>query len=218
MMEHEHHDEPSGVDKSAVLAQLDQRHQNAREQRRAEHEQRAKTRVAEAEEMLRGLNRGEPVEKAADPPPESVEIHPLQDVPDDELDLGSIADIVEARRRGDWRALTSGERATRLVRSVCVGRRVPVRSRGRREHRPGQRRTASASRADPGGGDSDEPDPPSAAGPGDGDWLACADLSAAEPRWEAARSAPAYAGPLGRRRRREHHLGMAHAGAEGGPR
>jgi hypothetical protein len=52
--------------------------------------------------------------------------------------------------------------------------------RGRRERRPGQRRTVSASRAGPGGSDSDEPDPPDAAGSLDADGIAPARLSARE--------------------------------------
>ena len=182
--------------------------------------------------MLRRLNRGEHVEAAADLARESAESRPLRDVPDDELDLGSVSGHIEAGRRGlwparfqqsreDYEAQGAAYRAARYreivgradegnpmgvaqpVRFACVTRRVPVRSRGRRQRRPGHRRTASPARAGPGGdSDSGEPDPPDAAGSLDDDWLRCAGLSAADVEGAADRIAAACGGfptPLGLR-------------------
>lgn len=106
------------------------------------------------------------------------------------------------RRRGDvpLEAPRVVARSPRHLRLACVRRRVPSlsahpvgrgRSRGRREHRPGQRRTRSASRAGPGGSDSGEPDPPSAAGPGDGAWLTKDRLAGVQVRGAAERVAGA---------------------------
>lgn len=217
MMEQTHHDEPSRDDQS-VLARLEQLDDDARDRREHERQARWQKVATEAEEMLRRLNRGEPVE-AARAAPKSAESRPLQDVSDDELDLGSVPGVVEARRRGLSRALTSGERTQMVARraGACVTRRGSVRSRGRREHRPGQRRTASASRVgSDGGSEPGEPDPPGAAGPGDDDWFACAHLSAAEAHREASSSAAAYAGSRERKRHREKHDRAVHADRKGG--
>ncbi len=205
-------------DKS-LLAQLDQLRQDERERREHERQARSETVAAAAEEMLRALNRGEHVDPAADPAPESAAPGRYHDVSDHELDLCSVDGIAEAKKRGllpphfyqprgdyearvaamkadHWLALTGGER-TPSARRAGFARRVPVRPRRRREHRPGHRKTTSASRAGPGGDpDPDEPDPPYAAGSLDDDWLACAGLSAADAQRAADRVAAACSGSL----------------------
>lgn len=237
MHDHGHHDErrPRATARSvwgrvlrrilgngdkSLLAQLDELRQDEHDRREHERQARWQNVAADAEDMLRRMNCGEPAELAAEPDPEPAAPGPYDDVSDDELDLDSMGGRVEAKRRGlvsprfcqsqgdyeaqvaamkadHWRALT-GER-TRSAKPAgfaCVARRVSVRSRGRRERRPGHRKTASASRAGPGDSDPGDSDPPDAAGSLDDDWLACAGLSAADAQRAADRIATACGGVL----------------------
>src|ERR1700674_5751780 len=106
MNEHEHHDERrlratvravwrrvlrrilSNDDKS-LLAQLDELRQDDRERREHVRQARWQKLAADAEDILHRMNRGEPVELAAEPAPEPAAPGPYDDVSDDELDLDS---------------------------------------------------------------------------------------------------------------------------------
>jgi hypothetical protein len=211
MKEHEHHAVGLVVDQLAVL----QRQEGDRREHEHEHERRAllRTAAADAESLLRRMNRCEPIE-AASAAPEPVEDRPLRHVPDDELDLDTFSGRIEGKRRGllparfcqsreDYDTQVAAFKAERY--RAITGRQSSARRRcataarrpARREARLGQhgrraRRHATTSLrddGDPPGGESDpEPDP--------WPWLSCADLSAAEAQSAADRIAAACRGFL----------------------
>jgi hypothetical protein len=164
------------ADDHPAVRWLDQhRESRLREQERRSQALRDQTNK-DAIAFLCAFNRGERIASPEFEPctrlrgPAS-EDRPLAGVADEDLDLGSFAGLREAKRRGllperfqqsreEYDREVAAFRAENYAALRSAERRGSVAPRrhdcGRREHRPGQRRTSRATRAGP---DSEDPEP-----------------------------------------------------------